>query len=107
MWSRIFEKPATPDPAVRNAPIPAPKASVGEALSEIYSPEDHASGSAELGSGFVALRGNLSGTLEASMATGRMTDLRLDGKVRIEADGQGLIEKGSGPLKLRRRVRAP
>jgi type IV pilus assembly protein PilB len=41
--------PPTPDPAVKNAPIPAPKASVGEALSEIYSPEEGESGGAELG----------------------------------------------------------
>ncbi len=43
------EKPVTRDPAVRNAPIPAPKARVGEALSDIYSPENHTSNVAELG----------------------------------------------------------
>lgn len=67
----------------------------------------HASlgGSTELGQGHVALRGHLQGELRASMATGRMTDLELNGRVTIEADGEGLIEQGDGPLKLRRRVR--
>lgn len=39
----------TPDPAVRNIPIPAPKAGVGEALSDIYSPDASDVGAAELG----------------------------------------------------------